>query len=108
MGACPQRGEFSERIERDSGLGFRIVRDTDNSAARAFGLVIPTPADVQEAEQFLGLDLPAHNATDHWDLPMPARYVIAQDGRVAFASVHPDHTRRSDPEEALAAVRSLG
>lgn len=38
---------------------------------------------------------------------MPARYVIAPDGRIVFASVHPDHTRRSDPGEALAALRLL-
>ena len=34
-------------------------------------------------------------------LPMPARYVIGQDGRVRYAEVSPDYTQRPDPDELL-------
>lgn len=85
-------------------MGFPILRDTDNRAATAFGLTLPTPLDVQAAEEALGLDLPAHNGTTHWDLPMPARYVIGVDGSILWARVHPDHRERSEPIEALAVL----
>lgn len=91
-------------MRAESGLGFPLVQDVDSAAARAFGLAVPTPPDVQAAEDFLGLDLPTFNGTTDWDLPMPARYVIGRDGRVLFRSVHADHTRRSEPVEALIAL----
>ena len=36
-------------------------------------------------------------------LPMPARYVIDQDGVVAYAEVNPDYTNRPDPSELAGA-----
>ena len=38
---------------------------------------------------------------------MPARYVIAPDGKVAYAVVHADYTKRPEPEETLEALRAV-
>ena len=38
---------------------------------------------------------------------MPARYVIDGDGKVRYAVVHADYTKRSEPEETLAALKAL-
>ena len=40
-------------------------------------------------------------------LPMPARFVIAQDGTILYAEVSPDYTRGPDPEELLPALQKL-
>jgi hypothetical protein len=32
---------------------------------------------------------------------MPARYVIGQDGRILYAEVNPDYTRRPEPEDSF-------
>lgn len=82
-----------------------MLRDADNAIARAFGLTLPTPDEVIAAERTLGLDLPAVNGSDSWDLPMPARYVIDRESIIQFASVHSDHRMRSEPSECLAVLR---
>jgi peroxiredoxin len=46
-------------------------------------------------------DLPAFNGDPSWTLPMPARYVIGQDGVVLYSEVNPDYTHRPDPSEML-------
>ena len=38
---------------------------------------------------------------------MPARYVIARDGIVAYAEVNPDHTHRSEPSDLLPILDQL-
>jgi hypothetical protein len=38
---------------------------------------------------------------------MPARYVIAQDGVVAYSEVNPDYTRRPDPSELFPVLDQL-
>ena len=50
-------------------------------------------------EPYKGLknDLPAFNDDPSWTLPMPARYVIGQDGTILCADVNPDRTHRLSP-----------
>jgi peroxiredoxin len=50
---------------------------------------------------FFRNDLAIINGDDSWTLPMPARFVIAQDGAIIYAEINPDYTRRSDPQELL-------
>ena len=39
-----------------------------------------------------------------WELPLPATYVVASDGRVLFAEVFADFKRRPEPQAVLAAL----
>jgi peroxiredoxin len=55
----------------------------------------------------LGHDLPRINLTDDWRVPLPATFVIAQDGRIAASHVMPVVHKRMEPADALAAVRRL-
>jgi hypothetical protein len=38
---------------------------------------------------------------------MPARYVIGQNGVIAYAEVNPDYTRRPEPDELLPVLERL-
>jgi len=37
---------------------------------------------------------------------MPARFVIGRDGKIAYAEVNPDYTRRPEPEDMLAVLEA--
>jgi peroxiredoxin len=87
-------------------LPFPVLTDHDNAVARRYGLVLALPPDVQEAYRQLGHDLPAINKVPRWELPMPAGYVVAPDGRIVFAAVDPRPYRRMEPADALAAVEA--
>ncbi|MGE5152281.1 MAG: AhpC/TSA family protein, partial [Rhodospirillaceae bacterium] len=52
-------------------------------------------------------DLAVVNGEDSWTLPMPARYVIGQDGVIAYAEVNPDYTNRPDPSEMFPILQRL-
>ena len=54
-----------------------------------------------------GNDLTQINGEPSWTLPMPARYVIDQDGVAAYAEVNPDYTKRPDPSDLLPVLDSL-
>lgn len=97
----PQLPHWNDQLADESGMEFPVVQDRENRVATAFGLTLSTPPEVIEAEKFLGLDLPAHNGTDHWDLPIPSRYVVDSNGKILFASLHVDHRTRQDPEACL-------
>lgn len=88
-------------------LPFPVLRDHDNAVARHYGLVVRLPPEVQEVYRRLGHELPAINRVPGWDLPMPAGYVVAPDGRIVFARVSSRTERRMEPADALAAVAAL-
>lgn len=105
----PQTRANSRKAVRDHGLDFPILSDANGDVARAFGVRFALPDYLVDLYKQLGNDLPNVNGDPSWTLPMPARYVIAPDGVIAYAEVNPDYTRRPEPEAllpALAAARA--
>jgi hypothetical protein len=66
------------------------------------------PTILREDQKALGADLTQFNGEDSWTLPMPARYVIAQDGTIAYAEVSADYTRRPEPSAIFPVLEQLG
>lgn len=101
----PQTAVNSRKSVRQNALGFPILSDMHNDVAAAFGLRFAMPDYLIELYKSLKNDLPAFNGDPSWTLPMPARYVIGQDGTILYAEVNPDYTRRPEPEDMLPALR---
>jgi hypothetical protein len=55
----------------------------------------------------VGADFTLFNGDQSWTLPMPARYVINQDGVIAYDEVNPDYTRRPEPCDAFPVLDAL-
>ena len=102
----PQTAPNSRKSIRQNALGFPILSDPGNEVAAAFGLRFALPDELVALYTALKNDLPAINGDASWTLPMPARFVIGQDGRVLYANVEPDYTRRPEPEDLLPILRA--
>ncbi len=103
----PQTPANSRKSERDNGLSFPILSDHGGALAEAFGLRFALPDYLREVYLGFGNDLAKINAESSWTLPMPARYVIGQDGVIAYSEVNPDYTRRPDPSELIPVLDRL-
>jgi len=103
----PQTAPNRRKSERENELSFPILSDHGNVLANEFGLRYRLPDELIALYKGFGNDLALGNGEDSWTLPMPARYVIATDGVIAYAEVNPDYTRRPDPSELLPVLRRL-
>ena len=92
-----QTAPNSRKSQRQNGLGFPILGDHGGEVAAQFGVRWTLPDYLREVHKALGADLTQFNGEDSWTLPMPARFVIAQDGVIAYAEVNADYTRRPEP-----------
>ena len=101
----PQNAANSRKSMRNNKLGFPILSDVGNEVAAAFGLRFTLPDYLVDLYKRLKNDLPAFNGDDSWTLPMPARYVIGQDGTILYSEVNPDYTRRPEPADMLVVLR---
>jgi peroxiredoxin len=65
------------------------------------------PDDLREVYLGFGIDLPAHNGDDSWELPLPARIVIDTGGVIRSIDADPDYTHRPEPEATVEVLRGL-
>ena len=103
----PQTAANSRRSQRDNNVSFPILSDKHGKTANAFGIRFQLPDDLKALYTQFGTDLAVINEDPSWTLPMPARYVIGQDGVIAYAEVSPDYTIRPDPSELMPALQRL-
>jgi peroxiredoxin len=103
----PQTTANSRKSQRNNHLSFPILSDKGSDVAAAFGIRWMVPDDLREVYKQLGSDLPAFNGEQSWTLPMPARYVIDQDGIIAYAEINPDYKQRPEPSDVFATLDGL-
>ncbi|MGC8480078.1 MAG: peroxiredoxin-like family protein [Acidimicrobiales bacterium] len=103
----PQTPDNSLTTEEKLELSFPVLSDVGNVVARRFGLVFQLPEALREVYNGFGIDLPAANGDDTFELPIPATFVIDGDGVVAWRHVDPDYTKRAEPDDVIAAVEAL-
>lgn len=97
----------SRKSQTTNNLSYPILADKGGDVAAAFGIRWALSARLKEIYEKLGADLAAFNGEASWTLPMPARYVIAQDGVIAYSEINPDYTSRPDPEELFPVLENL-
>ncbi len=102
----PQTAPNSRKSIRQNALTFPILSDVKGEVGAAFGLKFKLPDYLVELYKGFKNDLPSFNDDPEWTLPMPGRFVIAQDGTIIYAEVNPDYTRRPEPEDMLPVLRT--
>lgn len=107
VAVSPQTPDNSMSTAEKLGLAFPVVSDEGNRVAETFGLVFTLPESLRKVYEGFGTDLPAANGDDTFRLPIPATYVIAPDGTVAWRFADADYTKRAEPDDVIAALRAL-
>jgi peroxiredoxin len=103
----PQRPDGSLGTAEANALTFDVLSDVGNGVARRYGLVYALPEELRAALRSANKALPAINGDESWELPVPATYVVASDGRVALAHIEVDYRKRLEPDGILAALKAL-
>jgi peroxiredoxin len=100
----PETAEFTAKVSARVGDAFKVLSDFDNSYSRSLGLTIWLGDRVRELYLSHGLRLDKYQANNAWFVPIPATYVVGQDGRILARYVDPDFRNRMDVEDIIAAL----
>ncbi len=103
----PQMPDINLKLVQEKGYGFDILFDAKNEYTDKLNLRFVLPPQLQKIYGGGGIDLPKFSGDDSWSLPMPARFVVDQGGVVRYSEVNPDYTMRPEPEDTLAAMKTL-
>ena len=84
------------------------LTDVDNGYALSLNLAICLGPDLRDLLTQIGRVLPNYHGNDAWMLPIPATFVVGQDGLIKARFVDPDFRRRMDIDELIAALARSG
>ena len=102
----PDRQPFAAEFKREAGSPFPVLTDMDNGYALSLNLAIWLGPDLTQLLSSFGRSLPDYQGNDAWILPIPATFVVGQDGIVRARFVDPDFRRRMTVEELIDALKA--
>jgi len=102
----PEKPDNSLTTIEKNALTFPVLTDTGNQLAKAMGIAFELPAGLQALFTSFGMNLNDLNADTGWALPVPATFVVDGNGQIVLADVDIEYTRRLEPSEAVAALKS--
>lgn len=105
----PEHSNYSLSTVGKNGLGFDVLTDDGLRFANELGIVWKVPEEILEwHEQHFRVFIEEFNGKGNRDeLPIPATFVINQDGIVTWRFVEAEYWKRAEPKEVLDAVRSI-
>ncbi|WP_243387307.1 peroxiredoxin-like family protein [Bacillus kexueae] len=104
IAVSPQKPDQSLTTQEKNELSFHVLSDTKKEVIQSYNLLFDFPTYLKDLyKDQLNLDLAKFNEEENpWSLPVPATFIIDQDGTIVKANVDPDYTNRLDPEEVVA------
>ena len=105
MAISPQTPDESLNIKEKNELQFEVLSDNGNIIAKQFTTVHANPDRSGEKMTELGIDYDSYYSDEDSEVPVPATFIIEQDGTVSFAkSEGGDYRNRVEPSEIINAL----
>jgi peroxiredoxin len=100
----PQMVRQNEFTLSQHGLPFPLLRDEAAKTAESFGAAYAVPASMQGYYRSILVNIPFINGESSWRLPLPATFVIGQDGVIRWAQGYADFRVRPEPADVTKAL----
>jgi len=97
----PELHKFSHDSLKENNINFQTYVDLGNKAADELGLVFGLPQEYREIYRTLNVHLNKLNGSDNWTLPIPATFIISQEGIITATYINADYTKRMEPNDIL-------
>lgn len=102
----PEAARFNAGLKANARARFPVLSDMDNAYALELDLAFYVGDEKQQFMKAAGWDVAPFQGSQQWMLPVPATFVVGQDGIVVARFIDPDYRRRMDTGAILDAVKS--
>jgi peroxiredoxin len=111
----PQNRRQNDFTIQQHGLPFPVLSDAGADIAVQFGIAYSVTEEQRGYYESILVNIPFVNSgatyktasEASWRLPLPATFVVAQDGTIAFAEAHADFHVRPEPADVMAALARI-
>ncbi|MEH6731623.1 MAG: peroxiredoxin-like family protein [Pseudoalteromonas distincta] len=102
----PQLPDETLSTAQKNDLEFDVLCDVSNKVAEQFGLLFTLDERIQALYTQFGIDFEHYYGDKSFKLPLPATYVINQEGVITYAFLSEDYTLRAEPIDVITALES--
>jgi len=104
----PDKPELLKEMQEKTEAKFTLLHDSAYQTILAFDLAFqPSSATRFKYKTILGADLSEDHGDERELLPVPATFLIDEDGIIRWRHFDPDYKNRSNPSEVLEAAQKL-
>ena len=103
----PELPEYVSQVKQDNNIGFPILIDENMEYAEQLGLIWRLDEEMKTLLLKWNIDLSERTREKHFQLPVPATFVIGQDHVIHFRFIEEDYTLRAEPAEVLESYNKL-
>jgi len=104
VSVTPETAQYAHDLRKSRDVPFRVLTDLDFAYALRLGLVFWVGDKIRETYLGFGIDLARFQGFGGWFLPIPATFVVGQDGNVKARFIDPDFRHRMQTEDILRAL----
>lgn len=103
----PDTEKENLRTQKRLELPFKIYSDKENMIAKKFGIAFKVSDELNEVYKKFGINLDKNQGSESHEIPMPGTYVASRKGKIKYAFIDADYTKRAEPEDVLRECRKL-
>ncbi len=103
----PELPIITEQSMVSDNLPFKVLSDVDNQLAKKLNLCFHLPKYMEKMYDFFNIDLTMSQGNTDKNLPIPATYVVDENGIILKEWIDLDYTNRAEPEEVMQFIKSL-
>ena len=100
----PMMPDGTHFLASKRSLLFPVCSDIGNKVARKYNITFEVQAEIRSKMVEWGEDVPGHNGDETWVIPLPAAYIIGEDGRVVWNFIDNDPGVRASPDQIIDAI----
>lgn len=97
--------QYTRQLRAEAGAEFPFLTDVGGGYALSINLAVWVDQTMSGMIGGAGWDIPGYQGGTPWVLPVPAVFVVRQDGIIAARHVDPDYRRRMELDALLDAVK---
>ncbi|MFA8300388.1 MAG: peroxiredoxin-like family protein [Hyphomicrobiales bacterium] len=102
----PQLPDNSLSQKEKNHLEFEILSDVNNKVGKEYGIIFKLgKVQGERYNKFAKLD--KVNGNSDRELPIPATYIIDQNGKIIYSFLDTDYTKRAEPSDLINALKEL-
>ncbi|BDD04984.1 peroxiredoxin-like family protein [Aureibacter tunicatorum] len=101
IAVTPERKEGIKKVQSKLDAGFNILHDKDLEIMKAYDVDFKLPEKIKKKYLGYGINLNSINGDNGENLPIPAVYVIGQNGNIEYRYFDEDYTKRLSVSELL-------
>lgn len=108
MAISPEKPEYLEQMSEKSGAQFTLLYDENYEIATAFDVNYkPKSSQLITYNVALGAKIKKSHTSDAQNLPIPATFIINQNGEIIWRQFDPNYKSRSSVKEIIENLQKL-